>query len=150
MKRVTKYGLLMLAGMLIGFPLGFWHAQTTIGVGAKILSQTLALSEYETLANLQYSQADPDHATDAQRDLLSFMRRLRATQEVALPTELDFDQAKVLMRLALLEEQAGYSDGFQRYMQQARETLCHSLTHCSFTEKQMREFIAQAEANPRH
>lgn len=149
MKRLAKYALLTLAGVLMGFPLGFWHAQRTVGVGAKILSQSLALSEYETLANLQYKQADPEHGTEAQRDLLSFMRQLQATQEVAVSQELDFDQAKVLMRLALLEEQGGYSEGFQRYLHEAQESLHHS-THCSFSEKQMREFIAQADADSRH
>jgi len=148
-KRIVKYGLLTLAGLLIGFPLGYWHGQRTVGEGGKIFSQTLALSEYETLADLQYKQADPVHGTEAQLDLLNFMRQLQATQEIALPRSLDYDQARVLMHLALLEEQAGYSEGFQRYLHQAQESLNHS-DHRWYSEKQMRKFIAQSDTRSQY
>jgi hypothetical protein len=144
MKRVAKYALFTLAGVLIGFPLGFRHAQRTVGEGGRILSQTLALTEYETLANLQYKQADPAHGTEAQLDLLSFMQQVQATQEIAMPRSMDYDQAQALMRLALLDEQAGYSEGFQRYLRRAQEALNHS-DHRWYSEKQMREFVAHAD-----
>lgn len=144
MKRIAKYALLTLSGLVIGFPLGFWHAQRSMGDGAVIFSQTLALSEYETLANLQYKQADASHAVQAQLDLLSFMQQLQSKQKIAVPRSFEHDQARVLMRLALLEEQVGYSEGFQRYLRQAQECLSRS-DRTWYSEEQMRKFIAKAD-----
>jgi len=144
-KRVATYGLLTLIAALIGFPLGYWHARRSMGDGAAILSQTLAVSEYETLANLQYKQADPTHGEQAQLDLLSFMQQLQAKQKIAVPRALDYDQARVLMRLALLKEQAGDNQGFQQYLQHAQESLNHS-DRKWYSEEQMRKFIAKADA----
>ena len=144
MKRVAKYVLLTLAAALIGFPLGYWHAQRSMGDGAAILSQSLALSEYETLANLQYKQADPLHGAQAQLDLLSFMQQLQAKQKIVLPRALDYDRARVLMRLALLKEKDGDHEAFQQYLRQAQESLNHS-DRKWYSEDKMRKFIAQAD-----
>jgi hypothetical protein len=149
MKRVAQYGLLILAAALVGFPIGFWHAEKTTGVGAAILSQTLALSEYETLANLQYRHADAVHGEQAQLDLLSFMQQLRAKQKIALPMELDHDQARALMRLALLDEQTGDNQGFQQYLHQAQEVLNRSDQRW-YREETMRAFIAKADSQSQY
>lgn len=149
MKRVAKYGLLVLAAALVGFPIGFWHAEKSMGAGAAILSQALALSEYETLANLQYKQADAVHGAQAQLDLLSFMQQLRAKEKIALPMELDHDQAKAFMRLALLDEQAGDNEGFQQYLHQAQEILNRS-DQKWYREETMRAFIAKADSQSQY
>jgi hypothetical protein len=141
MRRLTKYALVLLAATCVGFPLGFWHAHNTIGTGAAILSQAYALSEYETLANLQYRQADAEHGAQAQLDLLHFMQQLQANQKIALPKAFAYDEAKVQMRLALLEEQAGHDTGFVQHLEQAQEILSNS-DKGWYTEKQMRDFIA--------
>jgi hypothetical protein len=141
-KRFVKYALLLLAAACVGFPLGFWHAQSTIGVGAAMLSQSFALSEYKTLANLQYKQADAEHGAQAQRDLLRFMQQMQAKQKVAFPEILAYDEAKVQMRLALLEEQAGNDAGFQQHLEQAQEALSN-LDKRWHTEEQMRELITK-------
>lgn len=145
MKQVAKYVLLALAAVLVGFPLGFWHARHSMGDGAAILSQTLAISEYEILANLQYKQADPQHGAQAQLDLLSFMQQLQARQKIAVPTALDYDRARVLMRIALLEEQAGDNQAFQQYLHQAQESL-DDCDHKWYPEEKMRNWIAKADA----
>ncbi|HXX71234.1 MAG TPA: hypothetical protein VEI55_03015 [Candidatus Acidoferrum sp.] len=142
MKLFAKHALLLLAAACVGFPLGFWHAQSTIGVGAAMLSQGLALSEYETLADLQYKQADAEHGEQAQLDLLHFMQQMQAKEKIALPRAFAYDEAKVQMRLALLEEQAGNEEGFQQHLEQAQKALNHSDQRW-YAEKQMREFIAK-------
>jgi len=142
MRRFMKYALLLLAAACVGFPVGFWHAHSTIGDGAAMLSQTLALSEYETLANLQYKQADAEHGAQAELDLLHFMQQLQARQKIALAREFAYDEAKVQMRLALLEEQAGDYAGYQQHLQQAQETLSNADKRW-YTEKQVRAFIAK-------
>jgi hypothetical protein len=148
-KRVAKYALLTLAAALVGFPLGYWHARRSIGDGGAILSQTLALSEYETLANLQYKQADPVHGTQAQLDLLSFIQQLQSKQKIAVPRALDYDRARVFMRLAMLEEQAGDNDKFQRYLRQAQESL-NRADHKWYAEDKMRKFIAEADSQSQY
>jgi hypothetical protein len=149
MKRVAKYALLILAAALVGFPIGFWHAENSVGVGAAILSQAIALSEYETLANMQYKQADSFHGAQAQLDLLSFMEQLRTKQKIALPMELDHDQAKAFMRLALLDEQAGDNQGFQQNLHQAQELLNRSDQRW-YREETMRTFIAKADSQSQY
>jgi hypothetical protein len=139
--RIAKYGLLLLASACVGFPVGFWHAQSTIGVGAAMVSQGFALSEYETLANLQYKQADAQHGAQAQVDLLNFMQQMEARQKIAMPRILSYDEAKAQMRLALLDEQAGDDAGYQQHLGQAQENLSNADKRW-YTEKQTREFIA--------
>lgn len=120
-----------------------------MGDGGAILAQTLALSEYETLANLQYKQADPLHGAHAQLDLLRFMQQLQAKQQIAVPRALDYDRARVLMRLAMLEEQAGDNDQFQRYLRQAQESLHHA-DHRWYAEDKMRKFVAEADSQSQY
>ena len=141
MRPLARYALVTLAGALVGFPLGYWRAQHSMGNGAATLSQTLALSEYETLANLQYKQADGQRGLQAQLDLLNFMQQLQARQEIAVPRALDYDMARVYMRLSLLEGQAGDSEKFQQYLRQAQESLNHA-DHKWYSEDKMRKFIA--------
>jgi hypothetical protein len=149
MKRVLQYALLTLAAALVGFPLGFRHARNSIGDGAAMLSQTLALSEYETLANLQFKQADAQHGSQAQLDLLSFMQQLQASQKIAVPRALDYDRARVFMRLAMLEKQAGDHDKFQQYLRQAQQSLSRA-DHKWYTEDKMRKFIEEADSQSQY
>lgn len=149
MKQVAKYALLLLAAALIGFPLGYRHARSSMGDGAAILSQALALSEYETLANLQYKQADATHGSQAQLDLLNFMEQLQAKQKIAVPRALDYDRARALMRLAMLEEEAGNNERLQQYLRQAQENLNHA-DHRWYSEDKMRKFVAQADTRSQY
>lgn len=144
MKRFAKYVSLSLVAALVGFPLGFWHAQRTIAVGANILSQTLALSQYETLANLQYKQADPTHATQSQLDLVKFMQQLEATQTIAVRWEFDHDRARALMHLALLAKKAGNDDAFQQYLHDAQKSLDEA-DQKWYSEEAMRTFVSVAD-----
>jgi hypothetical protein len=149
MRRVLQYALLTLAAALVGYPLGYWHAGNSMGEGAAILSQSLALSEYETLANLQFKQADVQHGSQAQLDLLSFMQQLQAGQKIAVPRALDYDRARVFMRLAMVEEQAGNDDKFQQYLRQAQESLNHA-DRKWYAEDKMRKFIEEADTQSQY
>jgi hypothetical protein len=149
MKRFAKYALLTLAATSVGFPLGFWYAQHSMGDGAAIFSQTLALSQYETLADLQYKQADPAHGTQAQLDLVNFMNLLEARQKIALPREFDYDRGRALMRLALLAEQAGNDPAFQKYLHDAQDSL-DDADKKWYSEKAMRTFVTVADARSKY
>ena len=109
-------------------------------MGAAIFSQTLALSQYETLADLEYKQADPAHGNQAQLDLVNFMNQLEARQRIAVPRAFDYDRARALMRLALLAEQAGDDPAFQQYLHDAQASL-DDADKKWYSEKAMRKFV---------
>jgi hypothetical protein len=144
MKQVAKYALLTLVAALAGFLLGFHHAERTIGAGANIFAQTLALTQYETLANLQYQEADVAHATQAQLDLVKFMQQLEARQTIAVPRTFSYERAQALMHLALLSEQAGNDEAFQHYLHEAQKPL-DDLDQKWYPEEAMRKFITVAD-----
>ena len=147
MNRLAKYALLFTAAAAIGFPVGLWNTRRTFGEGARIFSQSMAVTEYETLANLQYKQADAEHGAQAEQDLLTFMQQLQAKQEIAMPRSFAYVQAEALMRLALLDEQSGNYAAYQQHLQQAQEKLS-TVDNRWYKEKQMREFIAKQDASP--
>jgi hypothetical protein len=149
MKRFAKYALLMLAALFVGFPLGYWYAQNSMGNGAAIFSQTLALSQYETLAELQYKEADTAHGAQAQLDLVNFMNQLEASQKIAVPRAFDYDRARALMRLALLAEQAGNEPAFQQYLRDAQASL-DDADKKWYSEKAMRTFVTVADARSQY
>jgi hypothetical protein len=149
MKTFAKYGLLTFVAALAGFPLGYWHAQRTIAVGADILSQTLALSQYETLANLQYKQADAAHGTQAQLDLVNFMQQLDSRQTIAVRREFDYDRARALMHLALLAQQAGNDEQYQQYLHDAQKSL-DDVDEKWPSEETMRTFISVADKRSKY
>jgi hypothetical protein len=142
--RFAKYALFFLAAATLGFPLGYWHAQRTVGEGARMFSESIALSEYETLAYLQYKQADAQHGAQAEQDLLNFMQQVQAKQKIATPRAFAYDKAQTLMRLALLDENAGNFAGYQNHLQQAQEALSKADNRW-YSEKRMREFIAKRD-----
>jgi hypothetical protein len=144
MKQVVKYLLLTLVAAVAGFLLGFRHAERTIGAGANIFAQTLALSQYETLANLQYQEADTTHATQAQLDLAKFMHQLEVRQTIAVPRAFSYERAKTLMHLALLSEQAGNDEAFQQYLRDAQKSL-DDVDQKWYPEEAMRKFITVAD-----
>jgi hypothetical protein len=144
MNRIAKYGLLTLAAALAGFPLGYRHAQTTIGVGANLASQFLALSQYKALANLQYKEADEPHGTQAQLDLVNFMQQLEARQEIVDRQRFDYDRARALMHLALRAQQNGNDEEFQSYLHDAQKSL-DDVDQKWPSEETMRTFIAAAD-----
>ena len=149
MKRFAKYALLTLAALFAGFPLGYWYAQHSMGDGAAIFSQTLALSQYETLADLEYKQADTVHGTQAQLDLVNFMNQLEARQKIAVPRAFDYDRARALMRLALLAEHAGNDPAFQQYLHDAQESL-DDADKKWYSEKAMRTFVTVADTRSQY
>jgi hypothetical protein len=144
MNRTAKYGLLTLAATLAGFPLGYRHAQRTVGVGASLASQFLALSQYKALANLQYKEADTAHSTQAQLDLVHFMQQLEGRQAIADRPRFDYDRARALMHLALRAQQDGNDEEFQSYLHDAQRSL-DDVDQKWPSEETMRTFIAATD-----
>lgn len=147
MNRVTKCGMLTLVAAIVGFPFGYWHAQRTVAVGAQMLSQFFSLSQYETLANLEYREADAAHGTQAGLDLVNFMQQLEARQMIADRREFDYHRAKALMHLALQAQQAGNDEAYQQYLHDAQKSL-DDVDQKWPSEQTMRTFITAFDARP--
>ncbi len=147
MKRILKYGLLTLVAAAAGFPLGYWHAQRIAVAGSQMLSQFFSLSQYETLANLEYREADAAHGSQAELDLVNFMQHLEAKQMIFDRKEFDYHRAKALMHLALLAQQAGNDEAYQQYLHDAQKSL-DDVDQKWPSEETMRTFITAYDAPP--
>lgn len=73
MSRLLGFVLLIVASLLLGFYLGNVWSRRSLGEGSRVLSQVLALKEYETLADLQYKESNPAEGEEALLGLLAFM-----------------------------------------------------------------------------
>ena len=66
----------ILIGLMIGGGSGAISAHHRLNRNFKMLSQMMAVSEYQNLALLQYKYADLYHARQSMQDLLSFMNQV--------------------------------------------------------------------------
>src|SRR5258708_21334218 len=125
MNRVLGLVLLIIASLLLGFYLGNVWSRRRFGEGSKILSQVLALKEYETLADLQYKESNPAQGEQALLGLLAFMNKMEAEKEVvpSMQRGLDLDRGIVYLRLALLGEREGNKDRSEEYIREAQACL---------------------------
>jgi hypothetical protein len=87
------------------------------------MSQWVALSQYESLALLQYEQSDLPHARQALLDVLKFLDETEASNRVGEQKSIDGDRGLTYMRLALLEEKANNGDRSQDYIRKAQASF---------------------------
>jgi len=105
MNRSLGFVLLIVASLLVGFYIGNVWSGRRFSEGSAILSQVLALKEYETLADLQYKESSPTQGKQALQSLLAFMDKMEAERGVvpSMQRGLDMDRGIAYLRLALLE-----------------------------------------------
>jgi hypothetical protein len=72
------------------------------------------------------------------------MGQLEARQTIAVPKAFDYERAQALMHLALLSEQAGNDEAFQRYLHDAQKSL-DDVDQKWYSEEAMRKFITVAD-----
>jgi hypothetical protein len=114
--------------------------------GPKIMLQTYALGEYETLASLQYQQADAFHGRLALSDLLDFMQRMETAQGNAIGNSLEIDRGITCMRLALLEEREGNKEKSQEYVRQAQESF-RRRSNSLISEAELHTIVARQDSH---
>lgn len=147
MMPVIRTALLCLAGLVVGLPFGLALGHRSFDKGTEMLSDILALSEYETLASLQYKESDLPHAKQALLDLLKFMDEMETNNGLGIQKEMDLDRSTALMRLALLEERAGNTSEAREYILNARETL-KKRDGNDISEDKLRELVMQFDGTP--
>ena len=123
MKLWMKAGLALVVGLAIGGFAGVAHASKTIGMSASWMSQWAAAEQYARLADLQYRNADDDHARAALADFLNFAQQMKDAGKVSDPRTLGIDVASAYMRLAALDRQGGNMNGYQSNVSLAQEAL---------------------------
>jgi hypothetical protein len=145
MKAFLRYTALVVVSLLAGLPLGYLMGRRSMGEGSKIMSQMYALGEYETLASLQYQQANSADGKQALLGLLDFMGRVEDEQGNAIGSSLAIDRAITYTRLALLEEREGNKEKSQDYMRQAQGSLKKRSIN-EYSEAQMRDIVAKLDS----
>jgi hypothetical protein len=121
MRKAIRYALLALAGLIVGLPLGLVLGHRAFDRGNELFSDVLALSEYETLAGIQYKEADAPHATQALLNLIKFMDEMETNDRLALQKSMSLDRGIAFMRLAFLAENAGNVSKAKEYVRKAQE-----------------------------
>lgn len=147
MKRASVFVLLIFASMLFGFYAeGVW-SRGRPAEGQRIMSQVLALKEYETLADLQYKESTPAQGKQALLGLLAFMDRMEAENGpvASMQRGLDLDRGIAYARLALLEDREGNKDQSDEYIRQAQACL-KKTDMKDLSEGHLREVVNQLDA----
>jgi hypothetical protein len=147
MKRFFVFALPVLASSLFGFYLGNAWSQRRFNEGARILSQFLALKEYEILANLQYKESTPVEGRRSLLGLLAFVDKMEAEKGVvpSMQQGLYLDQGNAYVRLALLEDKEGNKARSQEYIREAQVVL--GKTDMKDTsEAHLREVVTKLDA----
>jgi len=145
MKRTLRFLALIVLGLAIGAVSGVVHGRRSLGQGSEVLSQSFALAEYETLASLEYKEADPTHAKQALLDLLAFMDQMEAANRVAIQKSLDLDRGITYMRLAMLEERAGNNDLARGYVGRAQMSF-KKRDNSDISEDRLRELTLKFDS----
>jgi hypothetical protein len=132
-------------GLTVGGLGGAVLANRVVNRNARAISQTLAVSEYQNLALLQYKYAAPDLGRKSMRDLLIFMDLAEASQLAPDKKTLDFDRSLTYMRLALLDEKSGDAEAFQRDFAAAAE-YSKRLGNKDTSEPRLRQVAAKLDS----
>ena len=147
MKRAFGFVLLIVASVLFGFYAGRAWIRRRPSEGPRILSQALALKEYETLADLQYKESNPAQGEQALLGLLAFMDKMEAEKEPvpSMQRGLDLDRGIAYVRLALLEDREGNKDQSHEYIRRAQACL-KKTDMKDLSEGHLREVVNQLDA----
>jgi len=147
MSRAIRYVPLTVAGLIVGSLVGFGLGHRSFDEGTEMLSDILALGEYETLASLQYKETDTPHARQALLGLLEFMDEMEVNNRGRIQKEMYLDRGVAYMRLALLEEKSGNISGAKDYVQKAQESL-KKRDGNDVSENKLRELVTKFDSTP--
>jgi hypothetical protein len=121
--RALKFCVIALAaGLLPGVVIGS-HVGRTWVAGQAILWEASAAGGYEELANLQYGQADTDHARQALLGFTNFSKSLSRLPSAQHHNALLLDTGRTYLQLAAIEELAGNRSLSHQYVLSAQESF---------------------------
>lgn len=144
---MKRYAVLTLGGLILGLAIGFGIGQRSFSVGLEEFSDILALGEYETLASLQYREANPSQAKQALLDVLKFMDAMEANNRRVIQKQIDLDRGVAWMRVAILEEKAGNTLEAKKYARLARASLRGDDGN-DMSEDRLRDLVTKFDSTP--
>lgn len=147
MRKAIRYALLTFAGLILGLPIGLGSGHRAFDKGNELFSDILALSEYESLAGMQYKESDAPHATQALLDLIEFMDEMETNNRLGLQKSMDLDRGIAFMRLAFLAEKAGNASEATEYVRKAREAF-KKRDGSDTSEELLRERVTNFDKTP--
>jgi hypothetical protein len=147
MSTIMRYGVITAAGLIVGMVLGLGLGHRFYVGRIELSSDILALAEYETLAGLQYKEADTLHGKQALADLLRFMDEMDQGNKHVIQREMDLDRGIAYMRLALLAERTGNDSEYKSYSAKAQESL-RKRDGQDISEDRLRQLVAKFDSTP--
>ncbi len=122
MKTLKFCGIAVLSGLLLGVLVG-WHVGRTWTGGQQILWEVSGPAGYGSLANLQYEQADAEHARQALLGFTNFSKSMSKLPSAQGDKALLIDTGRSYLRLAALEELAGNGSLSHQHVLSAQESF---------------------------
>jgi hypothetical protein len=147
MKALKLCGMALSSGLLVGVIAGS-YAGTWID-GVLIWREMSAGTGYAELSNLQYDQADTDHARQAQLGFTQFSQSMSKLHSAQGDKPLLIDTGRAYLRLAAIEERAGNSSLSRQYVlnaQQSFRSIGRDIPEAEL-DKQVAKIVSTVPAN---
>lgn len=148
MRALTFWGIALASGLLIGVLGGAYIGRTT-GVGQAFLWQMFAEAGYEQFTLLQFEQADTDHSRQALVSYTNFSQSMSKLHSGHSNKMLSTETGRTYLRLAAIEQSAGYPGRSHQYVLRAQEAFKSAGRDISEEdlEKQVAKIVASAPLN---
>jgi hypothetical protein len=121
MKALKLCGIALSSGLLVGVVAGSYLG-SWIG-GILIWREMSAGTGYAELSNLQYAQADTEHARQALLSFTKFSQSMSKLHSAQNDKALLIDTGRAYLRLAAIEELAGNSNLSHQYVLSAQQSF---------------------------
>jgi hypothetical protein len=121
--RALKLSSIALSIGLVAGGLAGWNVGNTWVGGQAILWEMSGAAGYSSLAQLQYEQADTEHARQAMLGFTAFSKSMSKLPSAQGDKALVIDTGRTYLRLAAIEELAGNSNLSHQYVLSAQESF---------------------------
>lgn len=122
MKALKLSSIALSIGLIVGGLAG-WHVGNTWVGGQAILWEMSGAAGYSSLSQLQYQQADTDHARQALLGFTAFSRSMSKLPSAQGDKVLPIDTGRTYLRLAAIEERAGNNSLSHQYLLDAQQSF---------------------------
>jgi hypothetical protein len=121
MKALKLCGIALSSGLLVGVVAGSYMGTWIDGI--LIWREMSAGTGYAELSNLQYDQADTEHARQALLGFTKFSQSMSKLHSAQRDKALLVDTGRAYLRLAAIEERAGNSSLSRQYVLNAQQSF---------------------------
>jgi hypothetical protein len=121
--RALKLSSIALSIGLVTGGLAGWHVGKTWVGGQAVLWEMSGAAGYNSLSQLQYEQADTEHARQAMLGFTAFSRSMSKLPSAQGDKTILIDMGRTYLRLAAIEELAGNTNLSHQYVLRAQESF---------------------------